>query len=66
MKTTEILLIGGALVGGYILYQTVVKNWVLEKAGGVAEKYNTDPVFRRKFQEAVKPITDKEANYTYY
>ena len=65
MKVTDVLIIGGVLVGGWIFYQTVVKNWVLEKAGGVAERYNTDPVFRKNFQDAVRPIT-KQANYTYY
>ena len=64
MKTTDILLIGGVLVGGWIFYQTVVKNWVLEKAGNVAERYNTDPVFRKNFQDAVRPII--KSNYTYY
>jgi hypothetical protein len=66
MKGSTILLVGGLLVGGYILWNTVIKSWAIDKAGGIAQRYNTDPVFRKQFQNAVAPITQKKANYTYY
>lgn len=64
MKVTDVLIIGGVLVGGWILYNTVVKEYVL----GKAEEKMRDPAFYREFKEIVKPITNykPQSNYTYY
>lgn len=52
------LLLGGGLIAAYVLWSTVGKQWALDKAGDIADRFNSDSKFRGQMESAVKPLWD--------